>query len=40
VLAGAVLVFFLFPRRDEEQRLLTLYAAENTAEPARELAVR
>ena len=29
VLLGAVLVFFLFPRRDAEQRLLEQYAAED-----------
>jgi hypothetical protein len=29
VLLGAVLVFFLFPRKDAEQRLLEAYAAED-----------
>ena len=33
---GALLVFFMFPKRDEEQRLLAGYAAED-AEPAEEL---
>ena len=31
VLLGAVLVFFLFPRRDAEQQLLESYAAEDAA---------
>jgi hypothetical protein len=31
VLLGAVLVFFLFPRRDEEKRLLAQYHAADTA---------
>jgi MFS transporter, DHA2 family, multidrug resistance protein len=30
VLFGGTLVFFLFPRRDEEERLLAQYAAEDT----------
>jgi hypothetical protein len=34
VLLGALLVFFLFPRREEEQRLLAQYAAADAAEPA------
>ena len=29
-LLGAVLVFFLFPRKDDEQRLLLAYQAEDT----------
>ena len=29
MLLGAVLVFFLFPRRDAEQQLLERYAAED-----------
>ena len=33
VLLGAVLVFFLFPRKDDEQRLLERYAAED-ADPS------
>jgi len=28
---GATLVFLMFPRRDDEVRLLTEYAAEDTA---------
>jgi MFS family permease len=32
VLLGAVLVFFLFPRKDEEQRLLAEYQAEDSAQ--------
>jgi DHA2 family multidrug resistance protein-like MFS transporter len=31
VLLGATLVFFMFPRRDDEQRLLASYAAEDSA---------
>jgi len=31
VLLGATLVFFMFPRRDEEQRLLAQYAREDAA---------
>jgi len=31
VLIGAALVFFVFPRKDEEQRLLAAYAAEDAA---------
>jgi hypothetical protein len=34
VLAGAVIVFFLFPRREREQQLLADYHAEDTAAPA------
>jgi MFS transporter, DHA2 family, multidrug resistance protein len=34
VLLGAALVFFAFPRRQEEQRRLAQYAAEDAAEPA------
>jgi DHA2 family multidrug resistance protein-like MFS transporter len=34
VLLGGVLVFFLFPRKDEEERLLTAYAAEDEADAA------
>ena len=33
VLLGAVLVWFLFPKRDEEQRLLAGYEAEDAAPP-------
>jgi len=29
ILFGAVLVFFLFPRKDEEERLLAQYHAED-----------
>ena len=36
MLLGAVLVFFLFPRKDEEQRLLEQYEAEDAAKPAPE----
>jgi hypothetical protein len=28
---GAALVFFVFPRKDDEQRLLAAYAAEDGA---------
>jgi MFS transporter, DHA2 family, multidrug resistance protein len=36
IVLGAVLVFFLFPRRDDERRLLAAYHAEDTAaKPAR-----
>jgi hypothetical protein len=31
VLLGAVLVFFKFPKRDDEQRLLAAYHQEDTA---------
>jgi hypothetical protein len=31
ILLGAVLVFFLFPKRDDEERLLAQYHAEDTA---------
>jgi hypothetical protein len=31
VLIGAALVFFVFPRKDEEQRMLAAYAAEDAA---------
>ena len=31
VIGGAVLVFFMFPKRDEERRLLAAYHAEDTA---------
>ena len=31
VLAGAVLVWFMFPKKDEEQRELARYQAEDTA---------
>jgi EmrB/QacA subfamily drug resistance transporter len=34
VLVGAVLVFFLFPKKDEEEQLLARYHAEDTARPA------
>jgi hypothetical protein len=34
VLLGATLVFFMFPKRDEESRLLAAYQAEDTEEPA------
>jgi DHA2 family multidrug resistance protein-like MFS transporter len=34
VIIGAALVFFLFPRRDEEERLLAAYAAEDEADAA------
>ena len=33
VLLGAVLVFFMFPRRDQEQRLLAEYQAEDAEVP-------
>jgi DHA2 family multidrug resistance protein-like MFS transporter len=33
VLLGAVLVYFLFPRKDGEQRLLERYAAEDAGQP-------
>ena len=31
MLLGALLVFFMFPRRDEEQQLLERYHAEDVA---------
>jgi MFS family permease len=34
VLLGAVLVYFLFPRKDDEQRLLASYAAADAEAPA------
>jgi DHA2 family multidrug resistance protein-like MFS transporter len=34
ILLGATLVFFLFPRKDEEEALLAAYHAEDTAVPA------
>ena len=34
IVLGALLVFFMFPRRDEEQQLLRRYHAEDTASPA------
>ena len=33
VLLGATLVFFMFPKRDEERRLLARYQAEDTVPP-------
>jgi DHA2 family multidrug resistance protein-like MFS transporter len=35
VLLGAILVFFLVPRKQEEERLLARYHADDTAEPTR-----
>jgi MFS transporter, DHA2 family, multidrug resistance protein len=35
VLLGAVLVFFCFPKKEEEERLLTRYHTEDTARPTR-----
>ena len=35
VLLGALLVFFMFPRKDEEQRLLAAYHAEDVAQAER-----
>jgi DHA2 family multidrug resistance protein-like MFS transporter len=35
IVLGAVLVFFLFPRKREEEQLLARYHAEDTAEPKR-----
>jgi MFS transporter, DHA2 family, multidrug resistance protein len=35
VVLGAVLVFFLFPKKQEEEELLARYGAEDTGEPAR-----
>ena len=34
IVLGATLVFFMFPKRDDEVRLLEEYQAEDTAEPA------
>ncbi len=34
VLIGGALIFFLFPRKDEEERLLAAYAAEDEADAA------
>ncbi len=34
ILLGAVIVYFLFPRKDEEQRLLEQYRAEDTTQHA------
>ena len=31
ILLGAVLVYFLFPKRDEEDRLLAAYQAEDAS---------
>jgi len=31
ILLGAVLVFFMFPKKDEEERLLAEYHSEDTA---------
>ena len=36
VLLGATLVFFMFPKRDEEKRLLASYEAQDAVTPARE----
>ena len=36
ILLGAALVFFLFPKKDEEERLLASYHAEDTGEPVEE----
>ena len=33
MLLGAALVFFLFPKREEEERLLEQYQAEDTGRP-------
>jgi len=35
ILLGAVLVFFLFPKKDEEEQLRAAYQAEDTSPPAR-----
>jgi hypothetical protein len=32
VLLGAVLVYFMFPRRDDERRLLASYEAEDAGQ--------
>jgi hypothetical protein len=34
ILVGAVLVFFCFPKKQEEERLLAAYHAEDTASAA------
>jgi MFS transporter, DHA2 family, multidrug resistance protein len=39
VLLGAVLVYFMFPKRDEEKELLASYDAEDTAAPAEKAAL-
>ena len=31
IVVGAALIFFMFPGKDEEQRLLAAYQAEDTA---------
>ncbi len=36
ILLGATLVFFLFPKKEEEERLLRQYHAEDTGEPVEE----
>jgi hypothetical protein len=36
VLLGAVLVFFLFPKHEAEERLLEQYHAEDAGTPERE----
>jgi MFS transporter, DHA2 family, multidrug resistance protein len=36
IVLGAALVFFLYPRKDEEEKLLEQYAGEDTEPSARE----
>jgi MFS transporter, DHA2 family, multidrug resistance protein len=39
VLLGAVLVYFMFPRLDEEKRLLAEYHTQDTGETAAEATI-
>jgi hypothetical protein len=40
LLLGAAIVFFMFPRKDEEQRLLARYQAADAAHVAGELSTK
>ena len=35
ILLGAALIFFLFPKKDEEEALLARYHAEDVGEPVK-----